>query len=70
MPGELLKKCVAARKDGRNFPSIFETIIRPDPLCGGGLKNTTDGKRIWLSVPLTTGQSLVYESKIDQFRLE
>lgn len=70
MPAELLKSCVAARADGRDFRTIYETIIRPHPLRLGSLRSATDGERIWLDVALTTGERLVYESAQDVFRLD
>lgn len=69
MPLNLLHECVAARQTGRDFRSIFDEIIAPHPLRGGILKSVTDGRRIWLDVPLTNGQSLTYDSQKDQFAL-
>lgn len=70
MAANLLRRCIAARRDGQDFRTIYETIIFPDPLRIGALRSATDGTRIWLDVRLETGQSLVFESSKDEFRLE
>lgn len=70
MAASLLKRCIAARRDGQDFRAIFDSIISPNPLRLGQLRSVTDGERIWLSVELNTGQSLVFESSKGEFRLE
>jgi hypothetical protein len=69
MPAELLKTCIAAREAGQDFPTIYETVIRPHPLRLGSLRSATDGESIWLDVALSTGERLVYESAQNIFRL-
>jgi hypothetical protein len=68
MPQELLAMCRRAGKLGLDFPAIWHAILRINPLVGGPPIQIADGRRIWLEIPLTTGQRLAYRPE-DGFSL-
>jgi hypothetical protein len=63
MSSDLLQQCAAARAAGLDFPTVWQTILRRHPLVGGSPIQMADGKRIWLEVPLTTGDRLIIDSQ-------
>jgi len=65
---ELLEKCQAARANGLDFPTIWETIIRRDPLVIGLPTQvaTRDGSA--LEIQLLSARKLV--SSVDGFSLK
>ncbi len=70
MPHDLLKRCIAARDSGADFPTIYDTIIRRADRLGPGLPtHRTDGRETWLQVRLVTGHCLIYQSGTNEYRL-
>jgi len=55
-----LAACRRAGKLGLDFPAIWHAILRIHPLIGGPPIQMADGRRVWLEIPLTTGQRLAY----------
>lgn len=59
MPQQLLEACEQAHREGRDFPTIWRTILRPHRLVHGlpGHEVVDGDARIMIS--LTTGQKLL-----------
>jgi hypothetical protein len=57
---ELVEKCIAAKFEGADFPTVWNTILRRSRLVAGTpVQALEDGKPI-LSIRLTTNQTIVY----------
>lgn len=56
----LLQQCVAARRSGADFPTVWNTILRNHPFVAGQpVQAIEDGAPV-LKVPLVTGHHLVF----------
>lgn len=67
-PEDLLALCEAARNEGRDFPTIWTTILRGHPLViGPPHHEMRDGEAI-IVIPLLTRRMLL--SSIDRLWLE
>jgi hypothetical protein len=60
---ELVTKCNDAMRSGIDFPTLWHTIIKPDPTVAGVPIQRWDGNRTYLEVPLLRGDSLVIDTE-------
>jgi hypothetical protein len=68
MPDQLLAECSQASDKGADFATIWRDILRIHPLIDGPAIEKAEAGRVWLEIPLTTGQRLVYHRE-DGFSL-
>ncbi len=61
MASELLQACVAAKRAGADFPTIWQTILRGHPLVIGPPVQRLEGQQPVLEVSLINGQRLVLD---------
>ena len=61
--GDLLQRCIAASRNGTDFPSLWHSLLRDHSLVVGPPVNSVRGGHITLEVPLITGQRLVFDSE-------
>jgi hypothetical protein len=66
---DLLGKCVASIRSGDDFPTVWATILKRDPLVLGPPVSTIKDGRARLEVFLVTGQRLVFDSESKVFSL-
>lgn len=67
-PEDLLALCVEARSEGRDFPTIWATILRSHPLVTGLPRHEVRGGEAIIVIRLLTRRTLL--SSIDRFWLE
>ena len=67
---ELFKKCACACREGADFPTVWHTLLKGNPLVAGIPRQRLDGPRALLEVPLISGYCLVYDSDSKEFDLE
>jgi hypothetical protein len=60
---ELLARCEAARREGRDFPTIWVTILKPHPLVFGLPRHDIDKGEALIVVALLTGEDLVSSAR-------
>jgi len=65
----LLRQCLAALRDGLDFPSIWHEVIKGHPLVITVPVQRLVGDGTSLEVRLVTGQRLIYDSGARQFSL-
>lgn len=58
--GELLRACEAAREEGADFPTVWDSILRRHPMVIGPPVQRIKGGEAMLEIPLITGQRLVH----------
>jgi hypothetical protein len=63
MPADLLQQCITVRAKGADFPTIWKTVLQPNPLVAGLPVQKANRERAWLEIPLTTGHRLVHDSE-------
>jgi hypothetical protein len=66
---ELVQRCITAVREGADFPTIWETVLRGHPLVVGPPIQSIQGGRVCLRIPLITGRWLVFDSTSREFSL-
>jgi hypothetical protein len=61
MPSDLLQTCIAAKRDGADFPTVWQTILRGHPLVIGPPVSRLDDGAAVLEVSLINGQRIVHD---------
>lgn len=69
-PSDLARRCTGLVRQGKDFPTIWELVLKGHQLMGGIPRQRMDGKRALLEVWLATGQRLVFDGDAKEFRLE
>jgi hypothetical protein len=65
---DLVLKCTAAAKDGADFPTVWDLVLRGHPLVAGPpIQTFADGVGPQLEIRLINGQRLVYDSTSSQY---
>jgi hypothetical protein len=66
---ELLRRCVAASRNGVDFPALWHSLLKGHALVVGPPVNSVRAGHITLEVPLITGQRLVFDSDSSELAL-
>ena len=69
MADKLVQDCISAVRDGVDFPTIWQSILRRDALVMGPPLQASEDGRICLKIPLSSRQWLVFDSASKQFSL-
>ena len=67
---DLARRCTELVRTGRNFVAIWNTVLKPHALVEGIPREKRDHERTVLWVPLVTGERLVFDGGIKEFRIE
>jgi hypothetical protein len=70
MPSGLVERCGAATAHGADFPTVWHTVLKKDPLVAGIPRQRLAGARSILEIPLITRQLIVYDGDQRLFSLE
>lgn len=66
---ELIANCVTATREGADFPTVWQTLLRRHSLVVGPPIQGIVSGRVCLKIPLISSQWLVYDSTSKQFSL-
>jgi hypothetical protein len=67
---QLVLKCTAIARDGANFPTIWETVLKKHALVvGQPIQTLDDDERPQLEVRLVNGQRLIYKSDTNEYSI-
>ena len=69
MPANLVERCIAARNGGADFPTVWQTVLRRDPLVGGIPMQTINDGRVQLEIRLLTGQRFIFDADANGYSL-
>lgn len=65
---DLVLKCTAIARDGADFPTVWEAVLKRHPLVVGPPVQTFDDEaRPQLEIRLVTDQRLVYKSDSNEY---
>lgn len=67
--GDLVQRCSEAMRAGRDFPTVWHTILRGHWLVRGAPEQHMEAGRSQLHILLATGQRLVFDSDAKTFCL-
>lgn len=59
---KLLQACNTARGGGKDFPTIWNEVLRGSPLILGGPEQHYDGAGVQLRIRLANGQALIFSN--------
>jgi hypothetical protein len=62
-----MRKCTAAAQNGADFPTVWNTLLKPHPLVIGRPKQSLQDGRAQLEISLITGQRLIFDSTSGQY---
>ena len=60
---DLLRKCLAARRAGDDFPTVWQTVLKGHPLVVGVPFQRIENDQPLLEIRLITGQRLILDDK-------
>jgi hypothetical protein len=66
---ELLGQCAEAMRQGADFPTVWNTVIKGHPYVMGPPVQHLDGDRVQLRVHLISGERLVFDSGAKEFSI-
>ena len=66
---ELVQRCVSAAREGADFPTVWETVLRGHSLVVGPPVQGVEDGRACLKIFIITGQWLVFDSASREFSL-
>ena len=66
---DLLTDCAEAMRQGADFPTVWNTVIKTHPSVMGPPVQHLDGDRAQLRVRLISGQLLVFDSGSKEFSI-
>jgi hypothetical protein len=66
---QLIENCVGAAREGADFPSVWQSVLRHHSLVVGPPVQGIEQGRVFLKIPLITGQWLVFDSASKKFSL-
>jgi hypothetical protein len=67
---DLARRCTDLVRKGKSFVSIWDTVLKRHALVEGIPHEKLDHQRMLLCVPLITGERLVFDGGIKEFRVE
>ncbi len=67
---DLARQCTELVRNGRDFPAIWSTLLKSHTLVEGIPRQRFEHNRILLRIPLVTGEQLVFDSDVKEFRVQ
>jgi len=66
---ELIQNCITATREGADFPTVWQTLLRGHSLVAGPAIQSIESGRVSLKIPLIDNQRLVFDSTSKEFVL-
>jgi len=74
MPNErandLARQCTALVRGGNDFPTVWSTLLRSHTLVDGVPQQGPERNRRLLNIPLVTGEQLIFDADVKEFRVQ
>jgi hypothetical protein len=67
---DLAHACTDLVRKGKDFPTVWGTVLKGHALVEGIPRQRLEGKRSLLEIPLITGNRLVFDGDAKEFRVE
>jgi hypothetical protein len=67
---DLARRCTDVVRKGKDFPTVWQTLLKGHPLVKGIPRQRLDGNRSLLEIPLITGERLLFDGDAKRFRVE
>lgn len=60
----LVEECNVARRSGADFPTVWASLLKEHTYIAGAPRQHLAGSRPVLTVPLITGQDLIFDGEV------
>ena len=74
MPNErandLARQCTALIRSGNDFPTVWSALLRSHTLVDGVPQQGPEPNRRLLNIPLVTGERLIFDADVKEFRVQ
>ena len=67
---DLARQCTELVRKGRDFPTIWSTLLKSHALVEGIPRQRFEHNRTLLRIPLVTGEQLVFDFNVKEFRVQ
>jgi hypothetical protein len=67
---DLARQCTAFVRKGNDFPTVWSTLLKRHVLVEGVPRQRLEGDRSLLDIPLVTGEQLVFDADVKEFRVQ
>lgn len=67
---DLARKCLLAARQGADFPSVWNSVLKPHPAVAGLPVQRVEGSRSLLDIPLMSGHRIVYDGERKAYTVE
>jgi hypothetical protein len=67
---DLARHCTELVRKGNDFPTVWSTLLRTHTLVEGTARQRLECERSLLDIPLITGEQLVYDADVKEFRVK
>ena len=68
--GDLARQCTELVRKGKDFPTVWHTLLKRHALVEGIPRQRFERNRSLLQIPLITGEQLVFDAEIKEFRIQ
>jgi hypothetical protein len=68
--GDLARQCTELIRRGNNFHTIWSTLLKGHALVEGIPREKVERNRSLLQIPLITGEQLVFDAEVKEFRVQ
>jgi hypothetical protein len=66
---DLARLCTDVMRKGEDFPTVWQTLLKSNPLVEGIPRQRLEGNRSLLEIRLITGERLLFDGDAKRFRL-
>ncbi len=67
---DLARQCTELVRKGNEFPTVWSTLLKSHALVEGIPRQRVERNRNLLHIPLITGEQLVFDADIKEFRIQ
>lgn len=67
---DLARQCTELVRKGNDFPAVWATLLKSHALVDGTARQRLECTRSLLDIPLITGEQLVYDADVREFRVQ
>jgi len=67
---DLARQCTELVRNGNDFPTVWSTLLKRHALVEGIPRQRLERNRSLLDIPLITGEQLVFDADVKEFRIQ
>ena len=67
---DLARQCTELVRRGNDFPTVWSTVLKSHILVEGIPRKRLERNRDLLDIPLITGELLVFDADVKEFRIQ